>query len=154
MLDRGPMKSAEACRELQSFLHQKIPLSQAMGVQVKLTDDGSFFLTAPLEPNHNHLNTAFGGSLSALATLAGYAFLWVALGDRHAHIVIRDSRMSYQKPVRGELQAVCLPPAQDALDFFLKTFTQRGKARIKLDVIIQEQIETAVSFSGTYVALR
>jgi len=33
-------------------------------------------LTAPKEQNKNSLNTAFGGSLVSLATLAGYGVVW------------------------------------------------------------------------------
>src|SRR5690606_33240492 len=59
--------------ETEAFLHAKIPLARAMGVRVERCDSEGLVLTAPLEPNHNHLGTAFGGSLAALATLAGYA---------------------------------------------------------------------------------
>ncbi|MBK1880942.1 thioesterase domain-containing protein [Luteolibacter pohnpeiensis] len=148
------MTPTDSSLELQKFLHEKIPLSRAMGVQVVAVNDTELTLCAPLEPNHNHLGTAFGGSLSALATLAGYTFLWIALGDRDAHIVIRDSTISYQKPVRGELRATCLAPDPKKLAKFLKIFHQKGKSRIKLTVLIEENGETAVTLTGTYVALR
>ena len=85
--------------ETEAFLHAKIPLARAMGVRVERCDSEALVLTAPLEPNHNHLGTAFGGSLAALATLAGYAFLWRELRDPDAHIVIRRSELDYRHPV-------------------------------------------------------
>ena len=69
-------------RDTERFLHEQIPLTQSMGVTLESYDGTQLVVTAPLEPNHNHLGTAFGGSLSALTTLTGYAMLWLELGDR------------------------------------------------------------------------
>ena len=81
-----------------------------MGVRVGAGGLGTLVLTAPLEPNHNHLGTAFGGSLSAVATLAAYALLWVELGDRTGHIVVHRSEIVYHRAVRGEIRAICRRP--------------------------------------------
>ena len=140
--------------ETEAFLHEQIPLTAAMGVKLGRNKGGELVITAPLAPNHNHLNTAFGGSLSALATVAGYAFLWLELGDRDSHIVIRESSLSFQKPVRGEIRALCVRPADSVLKTFKAAFAAKGKARIRLEVIIEESGETAVRFQGTYVALK
>ena len=140
--------------ETEAFLHEQIPLTAAMGVKLGRNKGGELVITAPLAPNHNHLNTALGGSLSALATVAGYAFLWLELGDRDSHIVIRESSLSFQKPVRGEIRALCVRPADSVLKTFKAAFAAKGKARIRLEVIIEESGETAVRFQGTYVALK
>ena len=54
-----------------------LPWIPRFGISIHLALDGlsllMVVLTAPLEINHNHLGTAFGGSLAALATLAGCA---------------------------------------------------------------------------------
>ncbi len=96
----------DVLRETTNYLHGQIPLTRAMSVQVVVYDGAQLVLTAPLAQNHNHLGTAFGGSLNALATLAGYALLWLELNDRTAHIVIRKSSIQFRHPVRGELRAV------------------------------------------------
>ena len=147
------MKSA-ALFETERFLHEQIPLTKAMGVTVESYDGAQLILTAPLAPNHNHLGTAFGGSLSALATLAGYAMLWLQLGDRQAHIVIRESTIRYRHPVRGALRAICLRPDDVAWTAFLTTFAATGKARINLQVHINHDQQTCVEFEGEFVAMR
>ena len=48
--------------ELQTYLHQHIPLSQAMQVTVMEASLQQVVLTAPLVPNINHRETVFGGS--------------------------------------------------------------------------------------------
>ena len=146
------MTTADRLRETENFLHAKIPLTRAMQVRVASDDEHQLTLTAPLSANHNHLGTAFGGSLAALAMLTGYALLWLELGDRYAHIVISESTLQYRRPVRGDLTATCRRP--ENLATFRETFAAKGKARLQLQVGIESEGETAVVFSGTYVAKR
>ncbi len=54
--------------ELQTYLHTHIPLSKAMEVEVVQATPDIIELRAPLAPNINHRGTAFGGSISTLAT--------------------------------------------------------------------------------------
>jgi thioesterase domain-containing protein len=140
--------------EIEAFLHVKIPLAQAMGVRVESSDAEGLVLTAPLEPNHNHLGTAFGGSLAALATLAGYACLWHALDDRNAHIVIRRSELDYRHPVTGTLRAVCRRPGEEELAAFRAALAKAGKARIALEASIEEEGRQCLHFRGSFVAVR
>ena len=140
--------------ETETFLHEQIPLTRAMGVEVRSWDGQELWIAAPLAPNHNHLGTAFGGSLSALATLAGYSLLWLLLGDREAHIVIRDSSLRYRHPVRGELLALCRHPGDEAWQAFQSKFSASGKARLTLQVAIIEEGRVCVEFEGVFVALR
>lgn len=140
-------------RETEDFLHTQIPITQAMGVRVESWNGEKLVLTAPLEINHNHLGTAFGGSLAALATLAGYAYLWLELGDRAAHVVIAESALTYRRPVRGELRAVCRRPEEPEIAVFKATFAQTGKARVRLVTTVEDADGTmAVEFSGAFVA--
>ena len=139
--------------EIERFLREQIPLTRAMGVRVESFGVDGLVLAAPLEPNHNHLGTAFGGSLAALATLAGYALVWLELGDRGSHVVIRDSTIRYLRPVRGELRAVCSRPDATAIEEFKARFSLEGKARITFGVVVVDSGEPAVEFEGTFVAL-
>ena len=141
-------------RRTQELLHSKIPITRALGVRVEDYDGERLTLSAPLDVNVNHLGTAFGGSLNALAVLCGYALLWLELKDTQCHIVIRESSISYERPVRGDLRAVCARPEAEELEQFKRAFHQKGKARISLAVTIEDEGTTAVRFRGTFVALR
>ncbi|WP_035611617.1 YiiD C-terminal domain-containing protein [Haloferula sp. BvORR071] len=140
--------------DIENFLYGKIPLTKAMEMRVEYYEDDKLVITAPLSVNHNHLGTAFGGSLAAIATLAGYALLWLELGDKEAHIVIRSSKVSYDRPVRGEIRAICLRPSEATLARFRKNYERSGKGRIKLGVTIEEEGNVCVDFEGIYVAIR
>lgn len=148
------MTGADLLRETTAYLHEHIPLTRAMGVEVASYDGTALVMTAPLALNHNHLGTAFGGSLNAIATLAGYVLLWLELRDRSAHIVIRESRIQFYRPVKGALRAICHAPDPAVLADFREGFGRKGKARLELHVEIFEGEELAVAFDGTFVAVR
>lgn len=148
------MISEQRLRETETYFHEQIPLTQAMGVKVERSDAEGFVLRAPLAPNHNHLGTAFGGSLAALALLAGYGFLWLELDDRRAHLVISESQLRFRRPVRGELCALCRRPDGETLARFKEDFARKQKARISLECVIFESEEIALTARGVYVAIR
>ncbi len=160
-----------------AFLHAQIPITRAMGVRV-LEDEatpGRLTLTAPLEANHNHLHTAFGGSLSALCTLAGYVVLWLELDQARpsgpprltdsatpppsdVHVVVKESRISYLRPVTGAadglIRVVGLPPEPPALESFHARFAEKGRARVDIHCFVEEDGQRCVEFHGTFVAMR
>ena len=139
--------------ETEEFLHRKIPITHAMGVRVTAYDGQTLALEAPLALNHNHLGTAFGGSLSSVATLAGYALLWLELRDRECHVVIRESSISFRRPVRGDIRAICRRLDAAAMSKFKDEFARNGKARVRLNVTIDDDGVVAVEFFGTFVAV-
>ena len=100
-------------RGLEAFLHEKIPLTKAMGLHVAESNAQHLVLEAPLAANVNHLGTAFGGSLHALPTLACYAVLWTLLREAglDGHVVVKRSAAQYRVPVTGRLRAICERPA-------------------------------------------
>ena len=142
-------------RDLGAFLHEKIPLTRAMGVQV--AESGArLVLEAPLAANVNHLGTAFGGSLHALPTLACYAALWTLLREAglDGHVVVKRSAAQYRRPVTGALRAVCVRPPAAACAEFIADLRRHRKARMELTAIVEgADGKPAVEFTGTFVAL-
>ncbi len=144
------------------FLHEMIPLAKAMGVGVELSDDRALTLTAPKEQNKNSLNTAFGGSLVSIATLAGYGVVWELMRtDKKSpdektswHIVVKESRAAYRKPVIGDLRAICERPAQAAISEFKEALARYGKAKLKLRARVVENGTTAVDVHAAFVVSR
>ncbi|MFM8337680.1 MAG: YiiD C-terminal domain-containing protein [Opitutaceae bacterium] len=145
---------------LELFLHEMIPLAKAMGVGVEVSDDRALVLTAPKEQNRNSLNTAFGGSLVSLATLAGYGVVWELMrNERGAEkpawsIVVKESRAAYRRPVIGDLRAICERPAHAAIAEFKEALARYGKAKLKLKASIVENGVTAVDVTAAFVVTR
>lgn len=138
--------------EIERYFHRRIPLTAAMRVRVDSWDGARLVLSAPLDVNHNHLGTAFGGSLNALAMLAGYGLIWLLLDDPEAHVVIRRGTVHFHRPVSGDLRAVCVRPPEEAVTAFRGQFAASGKARLALRVHIPQDKQIAVEFDGLYVA--
>lgn len=145
---------------LELFLHEMIPLAKAMGVGVEVSDDHKLVLIAPKEQNRNSLNTAFGGSLVSLATLAGYGVVWELMRDEANaakpvwHIVVKESRAAYRRPVLGDLRAICERPAQAAIAEFKDALARYGKAKLKLRAHVVENGAVAVDVTAAFVVTR
>lgn len=93
--------------ELQPYLHEHIPLSQAMRICVDSIGENAVVLRAPLAPNINHRRTVFGGSMSALAILAAWSLLHVRCraAGIESRLVIQRNTMEYEQPVESEFTA-------------------------------------------------
>ena len=141
---------------LERYLHETIPLTAAMGVTVRAEGPRRVVLAAPLAPNVNHKQTAFGGSVAALATLAAWSLAqlraWQSGDD--ITLVIRDSRLEYLQPVTGELVAVCEFDDEPAWRRALERLHDRGRARLELASRLEDPAGAQiVRFRGTFVLL-
>ncbi|MDZ7706599.1 MAG: YiiD C-terminal domain-containing protein [Trueperaceae bacterium] len=142
---------------IEAFLHRHLPLARAMEVRVVRVDEDGARLTAPLAQNHNHHGTAFGGSLSALAMLAGWAFVHAALeraGIEGAEVVIHEVRFAFTKPARGDLEAWVAAPEDAAWDVFARALARRGRARLDLGCELRSEDAQVARAEGRYVAVR
>jgi thioesterase domain-containing protein len=139
-------------RAAEKYFHEQIPITRAMGVQVVANDENGFVIEAPVALNSNHLRTAFGGSINAVATLAAYGFLWLELNDASVHVVVAESSIRFLRPVRETIRAMCVRPAEGDVAAFQSQFAAKRKARITLRVNVIEAGETAAEFEGTFVA--
>ncbi len=141
---------------LEAFLQEQIPLTRAMGLRVAESSSVRLVLEAPLEPNRNHLGTAFGGSLHALPTLACYGALWTLLREAgiDSHVVIKDSQIAYKQPVKGVLRATCARPAPEVVADFIAALRRNRKAGMELSATVEGTGgKPAVEFTGHFVAL-
>ena len=149
------MDVEETEARVQRYLYQHIPLSAAMGVQVRIASIGHVKLAAPLRPNVNHTETVFGGSAAALATLSAWTLLHLRLENARldARLVIQRSRMEYERPIPGDFEAVCDFGDAAAWERFCATFERRGRARLILPAHLVHSTARVASFEGEFVAL-
>lgn len=142
---------------LREVWASRMPITAALGVRLAALDRASLTLAMPLDPNRNHKGTLFAGSLSALATLAGWSAIWLLAREagEAAHVVIQDASIRYLRPVRSDATARCPLPDPAAHDRLLTTFRRRGRARVPLHVTVHDADgEEVATFSGRYVMHR
>ena len=140
--------------QLEKFLSDQIPLTKALGVEVREANSTQAVLFAPLEPNRNHLGTAFGGSLAATLILAGYTWLYSYLEQEgHAsHVLLKGSQTNYLHPVEQDFIISCRAPAETELNMFMEAFIRKGVARIFLESEIVTDYGRSATFRGEFVA--
>lgn len=140
---------------LERYLHEHIPLSAAMQVRVVSADPEGVTLAAPLAPNINHRETVFGGSASALAILAGWSLVRVALEDREpCRIVIQRNSMEYSAPMLGEFSARSFVEDSDEWRRFFSMLERKGRARIAVSALLESEGTECGRFEGTFVAIQ
>jgi thioesterase domain-containing protein len=149
-----PQVSAYGADYLQQRIDREIALAKPMGVIVESADGERVVLRAPLAPNSNHKGTAFGGSLYALAVLAGWAWASRDLAAREldADAVIQESNMRFLTPVHGELRASVEIPAADKVEKFHRMLARAGRGRIHLRVDLYHGKILAAVFDGLFAA--
>jgi thioesterase domain-containing protein len=149
---QGPRLSQ---RELRQYLHDHIPLSKAMGVQVVEASPDGVTLAAPLAPNINHRETVFGGSASAVAMLAAWALLRVRLEAEgiNARVVIQSNAMSFEKPITADFIARCAVDDATTWNRFIETLRRRHWARMHLTSTLFCREERVALFEGDFVAV-
>ena len=140
---------------LVNYLRQNVPLSKHMEIAAGEHTREWFELSAPLPPNLNDKQTAFGGSLATLCTLSGWcisSYLCKAI-DNKIDIAVLDSQIRYRLPVTSDpIVARAYFPVQEIIDKFIQDLHNKGASRLKLDVQIFSEGKPAVIFSGQYYA--
>ena len=141
--------------EITSYVHEHIPLTSHLGAVVDSYDGNTVSISAPLEPNLNHRNTAFGGSISALGILSGWTLLFLKLKETGIknRLVIKRSHFDFQDPIIGDFKATCSLPGNEAWEKFTKTLAKYGRARITVKSTIDSTSGNGGIHEGTYVAI-
>ena len=140
---------------LEASLHERIPLSRAMGVRVLQAASDRVVLAAPLAPNVNHSGTVFGGSASAVAVLAAWSQVEVCLkaSAQTGRIVIRHSAMDFERPIVADFTATASPPS--AADWSrLLAALQRGRmGRIAVRAVLDCAGERVGELAGEFAVI-
>ncbi|TRW48327.1 GNAT family N-acetyltransferase [Aliidiomarina halalkaliphila] len=142
------------CVELEATWHQKIPISEAMGIRVHQYTGREFELRAPLPRNINLHNTMFAGSIYTLATLTGWGLISLQMQERgiSGAVVLADGHIQYQQPVRSHPRG--LVHLRD-LEGDMSVVEQGRNAHLKLTTYIYDgdNEAAAATFTGQYVIL-
>lgn len=148
-----------ALEELERLIVEEMPITEHLEFSLAADEDGRVHASAPLQPNANHMGSAFGGSLSMLATVTGWAMMHQVFEDavedmkRRVEVMIQESDIEYLRPVYENISVICERPDEDALERFERMMDRWGRARLELKCKIDAAGERAVTFMGKYVAM-
>lgn len=142
--------------ELEGRIHRLIPLTSALGLRLETFDEDRLTVSAPLEANHNHQATAFGGSLYCVGVMAVWARLqlWLDQKELAGSIVIQSGAMDYADPVTDDFQAVAGLAELVTMERAEAMIRRHGKARLSLASDIVQAGQSKGRFIGRFVVLQ
>jgi len=142
-------------RALERFILDGIVPARDMQLRILEHHGGMLAMGAPLAANVNDKGCAFGGSLTSLMTIAGWALVELMLRahGQDCDVFVADSQVRYLKPVWEDLRAEArLDPEADA-GAFLDTLATRGKARIQVACRVLTGEGVAATLEARFVAI-
>ncbi|GAA6135209.1 thioesterase domain-containing protein [Oceaniserpentilla sp. 4NH20-0058] len=147
---------SQVSQQLSTFFATHLPVTQFMQMDVEGYDGQTLILHAPLAPNINDKQTAFGGSLYNASVMAcwGMAHLKTLEAKITCNQVITKANIEYLSPVHGDIRAICHVPNEEVVTKFIEQFKHKGRARITLHATIEYSGKVAVKFEGTYAILK
>ncbi len=144
-------------QQLTAFMRAEIPLARAMDLRLHDYDDQQISLAVPLGPNVNDKGCAFGGSLVSLMTLAGWAWVELALQRRgeHCDVFVAESTVRYLAPVWSDFHSEARLAEGASWEPFFGTLAARGKARVEVACQVPGgDGEAAATLAARFVAKR
>jgi thioesterase domain-containing protein len=106
-------RTEAALEELERLIVEEMPITQHLEFSLATDEQGRLHASAPLQPNANHMGSAFGGSLSMLATVTGWAMMHQVVQDavedmkRRVEVMIQESDIEYMRPVCENISVIC-----------------------------------------------
>lgn len=138
---------------LQIALYKLIPISKHMGIEAISYDGQTLVLKAPLSPNVNHQQSAFGGSLFSVAVLTGWSIVQLKLGELQirANAVVKGGEVAYTAPVFEDIRCELTLPAE--YPEFAKSLVELGRASMVLtsEIFVGADRTSAMTFDAKYV---
>ncbi len=147
--------NSDILADLAAYLHTHVPVSRGFALEFRRLDDRGLWSFAPLDANANDKGTAFAGSLASVLTLSGWAMLNVLTraAELDADVAVTRSEIDYRRPVRGDIEAVCLHPESRAHERFLRVLRKTGKAKLTLEARIGPLTAPDVALRASYAAV-
>ncbi len=142
-------------KQLEQLLHQEIPITQALAIEVLELEQKNILVKAPFDQNKNIHNTAFAGSIYTTATLAGWSLLtnYLKINDLPGSVVLASAEIKYQKPVNGDIIASCQLPNTDELSQFHQQLTKKKRGRLTLEIAVTEEEKIKAKFIGQFAVV-
>ena len=140
---------------LQSLMHEQIPLTQVTGFRIGAATPYGMETGMPFQPvNRNDKNTAFAGSISALANVTGWALLSLLAMQAHGvrpTVAIYDSRMRFRRPIDADLRAQASIGLKEKTAM-MEALARAGHAKVQVTVDVRgsNSDEVAVHMVGHY----
>lgn len=141
--------------KLQQKLHNEIPLTKVMGLEIKNFDETKLITVMPLDININDKGTAFGGSLSTMTIISSWSLCYLIIESLNYNtnsIVIINNSTNFKKPViKNSIICNTKMPSKEDLEILKEKLKTKKSASLKVISHIIEDNEVCVEFEGYFV---
>lgn len=121
------MTASESKKELVSSFARLVPITKEMGLQIEEFEKGFVRVRLPKEPNINHANMIFAGSLFALADFTGGVLCGACFGLEQYYPLLKDASIVYQRPALTDVFIEASMKSEE-IEEIIKTTDRDGKA--------------------------
>ncbi len=147
----------EISQRLNEFFDKYLPIADHIGMRVDDYDGKSLTLYAPLKPNINDKQTAFGGSLYCLCVTSSWGMTYLKSLEHNIetpNIMVTNANIRYLLPVDSCIRSTCLCPQDSSFDTFFTYYEEKGTATITLHSTITVNNKEAVLCEAEYMIRR
>jgi len=115
-----------------------VPIAQKMGLRVVAMRDRYAKLMLPPEPNLNHLNIIYAGSLFTLGEFSGGVIFVTTFDITKYYPVVKEVTIRYRRPGKTNMYLE-VEMEQSRADQILATIEETGKADFDLDLELKDE---------------
>lgn len=135
--DEGGFQAAR----LEEIMRDELPMARFMDVRVVDATPDGLSLSCAAGPNVNLHGTMFGGSIGALALLAGWGLVRMHLRERgiEPDVVVQRTLTEYVAPLYETGVARAVMPDPEDWERFVETLERRGKGRILIEIHVSQE---------------
>ncbi len=136
-------------------IHNEIPATEMLGIEIVELSPLAINVTAPLVKNINGHQTAFAGSIYTLGITTGWTLISSLLRKENisASVVAGKAEIQYRKPLTGDLVSHCQFD-QHPLSIWSEAWNKQRSARQNLSIEIGNKTESAAVLSATFYIKR
>lgn len=140
---------------LEKYLLNSIPILKHHKFKLNYLAENSIQLSAPISENKNHYDTAFGGSISTLGIVTGWALLLYKVKKENLplRLVIQQNSIHYKKPIFSDFISKAEINTEHWNEF-IETSLQKGKAKVMMEIKISSNEVICAEQNCFYAALK
>ena len=92
------MEIEEQYKSLVFYLENAINIIGKMGMRIEEFNPGHVKIRLPLEPNLNHVKTAYAGSLFSLADFTGGVIFFATFDHKKYYPILKEANIKFKRP--------------------------------------------------------
>ncbi|MCO6473099.1 MAG: YiiD C-terminal domain-containing protein [Melioribacteraceae bacterium] len=124
-------------QKLEQLLIKNVPILRYHQFKISKLTNEKIEITAPIIENQNHYLTAFGGSISTLGIVTGWAILLYKVQEAKLplKLVIQKNSIHYKLPIKSNFTSKVEINNENWMEF-VETALKQGKAKLSLNIKI------------------